>query len=451
MLVSTLACLSLVMGLYSAPLALAGLVVLGSGLMITDHVPTVLVLLVTVMPLDLKIDVGSQSAFLDLVPGILAIPLLRKLFSKSHDVNLRPLMLLGFVVMAVLTTVNRSDKAVWLWESGLRLTIVLIFASAIASFGDAEKIILAAGWSLVPAVGYGMYQLAIGGLGPLFSLFSGVSESRDAEWFWTGRPYSTFGHPNDFGFYCAIISAMILTLALKSQDRFRRKMAFGLSFVGLIGVLSSNSRGAWMGLAAVVAILTIMGCLRARYLVVGIVLVIAAFVALTVFNPAGSGHAGEFGDESVGARMQLWTAAIRMFVSHPITGVGWMNFTGQATSFIDWRDDPPAHAHNIYLSFLAETGIVGFLLFFVPIAVVMKKSAKVARSSTACLAGLLGIVVFLVQGLVEVTIEAPQTMLVFGVALGLACRSRFGSQSWNPHAFRGTNRGETWRQASELR
>lgn len=425
LLISSMASLALVMGLYSPPLALAGLGILCAGLIIGDHVALVLLPLLVVMPLDLKIEVGSQAAFLDLVYGILAIPLLRKFIADRRRVNLLPLALSGFVIMAVVTTYYRADKVSWMLENGLRLEIALIFAAVIASYGEVESIILAAGWSLLPVVSYGIYQMLIGGRGPLYDLFSGKSEPGDLAADWTGRPFSTFGHPNGFGFYCAIVTAMLFSVILRSDDGLKRKVAAGLSFLGVIGVLSSDSRGAWMALAAVVVILTLVGYLRARYLLIGIVLALLIMYALSALNPAGFSHASEFGDETIGTRMQLWRAATVMFFSHPLTGIGWMNFSARLPSFVDWRFFPTDHAHNIYLSFLAETGVIGFLLFFVPIAVVLGRAAKSCRSSTASLAGFLGLTVFLVHGMVDLTFYAPQSMLACGVALGLASRTSF--------------------------
>jgi O-antigen ligase len=425
-----MACLALAMGLYNPVLALAGLGILFAGLMIGEHVGLVLLPLLAVMPLDLKIDIGSQTVFLDLAYGILAIPLLRRLLADRHKVNLWPLALSGFIIMAVLTTYSRSDKVSWVLESGLRLAIALVLATAIASYGEVERIILAAGWSLLPAVSYGIYQMLIGGRGPVYDLLSGKSEPGDLATEWTGRPFSTFGHPNVFGFYCAIVSAMLFSLIARSENGLRRKTAAGLSFLGIIGLLSSNSRGAWMGLAAAVAVLTLMGYLRARYLLIGTALVVAILYVLNALNLAAFSHASEFGDETIGTRIQLWRGGFLMFFNYPLIGIGWMNFASRISAFIDWRELPTDHAHNIYLSTLAETGLIGFILLFAPIAIVFRRSAKSCRSDTASLAGLLGLTVFLVHGLVDLAIYSPQAMLAFGVALGLASRANFRPTRW---------------------
>ena len=434
LLIASMACLAAAAGVYNPALAVASLAVLFAGLMIGDHVGLVLLPLLVVMPLDLRIDIGSQPIFLDLVYGILAIPLLRKLFTERRKVNLWPLALTGFIVMAVMTTYSRSDKVSWLLESGLRLAIVLIFATAIASYGEAEKIILAAGWSLLPAVGCGIYQMLINGRGPVADLFSGKSEPSAVSFEWTGRPFSTLSHPNLFGFYCAIVSAMLFPVIMRSAYGLRRKTAAGLAFLGVIGLLSSGSRGAWMGFAAAIAILTFMGYLRAKYLLAGIALVALILYALSALNLAGLAHASDFGEEATEGRIEAWWAALLMFANHPLIGIGWMNFPSLLPSVIDWRNGAGMHAHDIYLSLLAETGLIGFILFFAPIVIVFRGSAKRCRSDMAALAGLLGLTVFLVHGLVDEMFYAPQAVLAFGVALGLASRADFRQRSWCPYA-----------------
>lgn len=429
LLIASMACLAAAAGVYNPVFAVAGFAVLFAGVMIGDHVELVLLPLLVVMPLDLRIDIGSQPAFLDLVYGILAIPLLRRLFAERRKVNLWPFALTGFIVMAVMTTYSRSEKVSWLLDSGLRLAIVLIFATAIASYGEAEKIILAAGWSLLPAVGYGIYQMLIGGLGPLYELFCGEAGVRDISSYWAGRPFSTIGQPNLFGFYCAVVSAMLFSVVMRSDDGIRRKMAAGLTFLGVIGLLSSDSRGAWTGFAAAIAILTVMGYLRAKYLLAGIVFVALILYALGVLDPAGLAHANYFGEEATGARIEMWGAALLVFSNHPLIGIGWMNFPELLPSVIDWRHGAGNHPHNIYLSLLAETGLIGFTLFFVPIIVVLRRSVRKSRSDIAALAGLLGLTVFLVHGAVDVVFYGPQAMLAFGVALGLASRAAFRQQS----------------------
>ena len=51
----------------------------------------------------------------------------------------------------------------------------------------------------------------------------------------------------------------------------------------------------------------------------------------------------------------MWAIAIDYFKQNPIIGLGWGRFS--AVNLHEWK------AHNIYLQLLAETGILGFVVF----------------------------------------------------------------------------------------
>jgi putative inorganic carbon (HCO3(-)) transporter len=68
-------------------------------------------------------------------------------------------------------------------------------------------------------------------------------------------------------------------------------------------------------------------------------------------------------------RVAHWQAAWRMFTAHPWLGVGIGNYAKAYASFALPRwSEPLGHAHNIYLHFLAETGLLGLAAYLVLIA-----------------------------------------------------------------------------------
>lgn len=63
-------------------------------------------------------------------------------------------------------------------------------------------------------------------------------------------------------------------------------------------------------------------------------------------------------------RTQLWPAAWRLAVDHPLFGVGPDNFRwsyGPYAGLTNWNTD--IHANNLYLEWLTGTGLIGFLAF----------------------------------------------------------------------------------------
>lgn len=60
-------------------------------------------------------------------------------------------------------------------------------------------------------------------------------------------------------------------------------------------------------------------------------------------------------------RWEIWSAAVRVFLAHPLLGAGINTFGDAYVQLgITLSIGPMPHPHNIYLQFLAETGLVGF-------------------------------------------------------------------------------------------
>lgn len=64
-------------------------------------------------------------------------------------------------------------------------------------------------------------------------------------------------------------------------------------------------------------------------------------------------------------RLNLWETGLHMWQAEPVTGIGSHNYKHAYAQYASRADDPfvnhPTHSHNIYVEWLAETGIVGGL------------------------------------------------------------------------------------------
>lgn len=86
--------------------------------------------------------------------------------------------------------------------------------------------------------------------------------------------------------------------------------------------------------------------------------------------------ANEITDGDLGNRTTIWSAGVRVFVEHPILGVGFGGF-GMATERQLGR---PRDPHSTFLSVLVDTGLVGFTLFVA--AIVAAAGPSFFRSGT---------------------------------------------------------------------
>lgn len=76
-------------------------------------------------------------------------------------------------------------------------------------------------------------------------------------------------------------------------------------------------------------------------------------------------------DDIMNGRELLWATAIVGFQENPIIGIG----TGR---FMDWSG-LPTNAHNAYLQVLCEQGLIGFLLFVIPLIICLIKTINISR------------------------------------------------------------------------
>ena len=99
-------------------------------------------------------------------------------------------------------------------------------------------------------------------------------------------------------------------------------------------------------------------------------LILLPFIPSMVIDRLGTlGASIEAGD--LGGRVDLWRQALLVFSNHPITGNG----SGTLDSAIG------SAAHNTFVSIAAETGSIGFILFFTILAVVFFQAMNVPNGN----------------------------------------------------------------------
>ena len=151
-----------------------------------------------------------------------------------------------------------------------------------------------------------------------------------------------------------------------------------------LGLLLSWSRGAWLAFAVAVAVVILAHTRRAAPVVlvaVTLAVVFAAVFGLVDLLPASLVNRVSDLQQFVGLvnirsievtdanfsvieRIAHWQAALGMWADHPWLGVGIGNFATAypAYNLPRWYE-PLGHAHNVYLNFGAEAGLLGFVAY----------------------------------------------------------------------------------------
>jgi O-antigen ligase len=129
-------------------------------------------------------------------------------------------------------------------------------------------------------------------------------------------------------------------------------------------------------------------------------------------------------------RLKLWQIAWKMFLDKPLFGQGYHSFGYRLQEFVQPQEIYPSfpkEAHNMYLDFLATTGMVGFFSFLILIAAALIKLIQLWKSKALSkteqpwvLATLSGFVGFLIAGFFDRHFYMSQTLVPNLVFLAIA-------------------------------
>lgn len=187
------------------------------------------------------------------------------------------------------------------------------------------------------------------------------------------RLYSTFGHPNVFAFYLVTIVSVCFYV-IKSNvfinDAKFRKLCFYVMFFGLLCILGTKTRSAW---AVIAFLILIYGLFRERqYLIyLGVAAVIALMIPSIqdrIFDLFQGNDTDAFLNDyetlnSYAWRKIIWASALEKFWERPFFGFGYESFTYYSGDFFIIENEKGAGAHNTYVQFLFEIGVIGFTAF----------------------------------------------------------------------------------------
>ena len=181
-----------------------------------------------------------------------------------------------------------------------------------------------------------------------------------------------FSNINALGLYTAV-SFLLFSRYGKSD---RGKLFLGCSIVlGIFCILLSISRTAWFGTALTSAIMAFLVSKKKKIIFISIVAAAVAGVIIYLFIPLvhdrinlivqdiSSFSAGNT-ETSLGMRFLMWKAAIMMFLSNPLVGVGTGGYVPTMASYVASGQFPEFllqfnQPHNMYLFALATNGLLG--------------------------------------------------------------------------------------------
>ncbi|MGE5323782.1 MAG: O-antigen ligase family protein [Actinomycetota bacterium] len=351
---------------------------------------------------------------------------------------LRPWLLSGRITRAVLgyfavaviasTIFNPPTGAAAreLMRLGSYLCLYYAMLDWVRNDRDVKAILQALLISTIAVTIFGFYQEAIGGYSSLYQALYPIQDEALQIPPWSGRITSFLSHYNGLAAYLNMVVPFSIGLAVWARDRFSRMLGGTCFVLASVAILLTQSRG---GLLAYVSILLVSACLLPRTRVARLRWV----AAVVLFSIAGALVAGLIFKRLAGVdsyteitRLAIWAGAGMLFAGNPILGVGYGNFKIALTNAIAVPDGFMLDAHNLYLELLAETGIIGFLVFAVLVIVCLRYARRMLRDSGQEMAAIIGFGVIaafgsvLVHGMVDYVFHnSPQCAAMFFLLLAL--------------------------------
>jgi O-antigen ligase len=136
----------------------------------------------------------------------------------------------------------------------------------------------------------------------------------------------------------------------------------------------------------------------------------------TIFNPTAAHVSTRAGDV---ARQHIWKAAIKTGEANLITGVGF----GKITTYLPRYGAPvagTAHAHDTYLQFFAEGGVLGLIALLGVVSASLRDLLRAFRSHRVWVAGATGgLAATLIAWSTDVEVRYVQVSALVAVVIGL--------------------------------
>jgi probable O-glycosylation ligase (exosortase A-associated) len=169
---------------------------------------------------------------------------------------------------------------------------------------------------------------------------------------------------NDFGLALNMVFPIFFFLA-KSEAAPKAKALFWfLALITIPTVLFTWSRGALVGLTAVIGYILVGS--RQKLLLAPILLfavTLAVFFTPTAWQDRMTGVVKDPADRSVQGRYNAWQFSWNLALDYPLTGGGFSTFTPELFALYAPNAADLHASHSIYFGMLAEQGFVGLGLF----------------------------------------------------------------------------------------
>lgn len=303
---------------------------------------------------------------------------------KRFIVTKQSILILSLIILMLLSLffVENLSMSIKILQS---MIMVFIFYFLFINVFDSQKLlnnllkVMILSGIIACFFGFAQFLWGIGYIGP--------SPGRAYYYRLMGRATGLIDDPNYFAMN--LIALVPLAIFYFANEKYKlRSFFWGISsFILILGVFTTLSRAALIGLLAVLLLMLFRNFKKVFLLYIVISIILASLIItllpgqllnrLSTFSEVISSPIQ--GYSSIAERKTLLQAGLKVFLDHPFTGVGIGNSSTKIEEYTGLR----LVSHNTYIDIAAETGILGITLFFSFIfstLQIFNKSKKLFRS-----------------------------------------------------------------------
>ena len=265
---------------------------------------------------------------------------------------------------------------------------------------------------------YGLYQYKYGDLYSQAWLDTDMFEDIKM------RVYSTFENPNVYGEYLILAIPIIISLMWEEKGIAKKLMLLAALGITMLAMVLTFSRGCWLGAMFAIALLVVM--IDRRFIILGILALMAMPFVLpeTIINRFMS--IGNMGDSSTSYRVYIWLGTLAMLKDYWFSGIG-MGITSFNTVYpiYSYNNVTTPHSHNLFLQIVVEYGIVGLIIFAGVMYNFYKETIiSVFKNKNVITMGFIsGVSGFMIESLFDHTWYNYRVVLIFWIVIALGILS----------------------------
>ncbi|MDL1894829.1 O-antigen ligase family protein [Anaerolineae bacterium CFX7] len=343
--------------------------------------------------------------------------LFKKPFGKLSAIHFAALVLIGWMLVTNPDAALLDDDRNWFFTY-IQLWLLIWLTGKLLTTPQRQRALM---WTFA-------------GLCVLSALFAITEGTIGPTWRTSARAAGLAGGDNGAARYFLVGFIFLTYLSTQTNRQWWLRLLTVIgSAIVLVGVAFTLSRTGFILAVTAIGLLLIQRTSRRQRIgtVILLLVLVVGGIALpdTYWQIIFSSMSDiQTGGGTIGLRYGLWQAGFKMWLDHPLMGVG----IGQFDNYLPQYGAglvPTYHynlgAHNLYISMLAETGLVGLLLFGGLIATVLRALFRAVRSldtekRALAQVWLMVLIVILVGGLTKHDQYDKLLWLIFGIGAALS-------------------------------